>query len=88
MYQKIKANILLVDYRGYGNSQGVPTEEGLCYDGEAALQYLLSRNDIDPFQIFLFGRSLGKILKFHPFFWAYFLRLGFFGFFFATVCGV
>jgi fermentation-respiration switch protein FrsA (DUF1100 family) len=60
MFQKVKANIMLVDYRGYGQSEGSPSQEGLVMDAEAALDYLLLRRDVvDPEQIFLFGRSLG-----------------------------
>lgn len=60
MFQKVKANIMLVDYRGYGQSEGSPTQAGLVMDAEAALDYLLLRRDVvDPSNIFLFGRSLG-----------------------------
>eukprot|EP00291_Cryptomonas_curvata_P025643 CAMPEP_0172174232 /NCGR_PEP_ID=MMETSP1050-20130122/13534_1 /TAXON_ID=233186 /ORGANISM="Cryptomonas curvata, Strain CCAP979/52" /LENGTH=337 /DNA_ID=CAMNT_0012846153 /DNA_START=97 /DNA_END=1107 /DNA_ORIENTATION=+ len=60
MFQKVKANILLIDYRGYGQSEGSPSEAGLMLDAEAALDYLLRRPDVaDPASIFLFGRSLG-----------------------------
>mmetsp|Transcript_27108 Transcript_27108/g.64006 ORF Transcript_27108/g.64006 Transcript_27108/m.64006 type:complete len:333 (-) Transcript_27108:349-1347(-) len=60
MFQKVKTNIMLVDYRGYGLSEGSPTQAGLIMDAEAALDYLLRRRDVvDPTSIFLFGRSLG-----------------------------
>ena len=46
--------------RGYGQSEGSPSQEGLVMDAEAALDYLLLRRDVvDPEQVFLFGRSLG-----------------------------
>eukprot|EP00485_Elphidium_margaritaceum_P000133 CAMPEP_0202694020 /NCGR_PEP_ID=MMETSP1385-20130828/7993_1 /ASSEMBLY_ACC=CAM_ASM_000861 /TAXON_ID=933848 /ORGANISM="Elphidium margaritaceum" /LENGTH=298 /DNA_ID=CAMNT_0049349797 /DNA_START=331 /DNA_END=1227 /DNA_ORIENTATION=- len=48
-----------MDYRGYGNSEGVPTEKGLVYDAESVLAHLLERNDINHNKIYLFGRSLG-----------------------------
>ena len=60
MFQKVKVNILLVDYRGYGLSEGSPSQAGLVMDAEAALDYMLHRRDVcDPDKIFLFGRSLG-----------------------------
>jgi alpha/beta superfamily hydrolase len=60
MFQKVKANIMLLDYRGYGQSEGSPSQAGLVMDAEAALDYLLLRRDVvDPDQVFLFGRSLG-----------------------------
>lgn len=60
MFQKVKANILLVDYRGYGMSEGTPTQTGLLFDAQAALNYAIARRDVvDPNKILLFGRSLG-----------------------------
>lgn len=52
-------NVLLVEYRGYGKSEGSPSETGLYKDAEAAIEFLLGRNDINTDKIFLFGRSLG-----------------------------
>lgn len=59
MYHYCSANILMVEYRGYGNSQGTPSEDGLRIDARASLDFLLARDDIDKRKIFLFGRSLG-----------------------------
>jgi len=60
MFQKVKANILLVDYRGYGLSEGNPSQTGLLFDAQAAMDYALHRKDVvDPNKIVLFGRSLG-----------------------------
>ena len=52
-------NILMVEYRGYGTSEGDPSEDGLKLDAQAALDYLQDRDDVDGRQIFAFGRSLG-----------------------------
>ena len=51
--------LLMVDYRGYGDNPGVPTEEGLTRDARAARAYLLSRPDVDRGRIAYFGESLG-----------------------------
>jgi fermentation-respiration switch protein FrsA (DUF1100 family) len=51
--------VFLFDYRGYGRSEGSPSEERTYRDAEAALAYLLSRPDVDPERIVYFGRSLG-----------------------------
>eukprot|EP01126_Amoeba_proteus_P028891 TRINITY_DN2846_c0_g1_i10.p1 TRINITY_DN2846_c0_g1~~TRINITY_DN2846_c0_g1_i10.p1 ORF type:complete len:242 (+),score=40.22 TRINITY_DN2846_c0_g1_i10:294-1019(+) len=56
---KLKCNVFVISYRGYGTSTGEPSEPGLKLDAEAALRYLLSRDDIDSRQIIAFGRSLG-----------------------------
>ncbi|XP_050361300.1 protein ABHD13 isoform X2 [Nymphalis io] len=58
-YHKLNINILLVEYRGYGLSEGSPSEQGLYMDAQTAFDYLMQRNDIDHTQIILFGRSLG-----------------------------
>ena len=53
-------SVLIVDYRGYGLSDGSPSEGGLYLDAEAAFEYLTSEVGLDPTQdIVLFGRSLG-----------------------------
>lgn len=50
----------MLEYRGYGLSEGSPSEKGLYVDAQSALEYLLNRSDIDIKKIILFGRSLGK----------------------------
>ena len=52
-------NILLFDYRGYGRSEGKVSEKGTYRDARGALDYLLSRDDVNPRKIVYFGRSLG-----------------------------
>ena len=52
-------NVLVWDYRGYGNSEGSPSRAGIHEDGLAALEYLRSRRDIDATRIVIFGQSLG-----------------------------
>lgn len=59
LYQHCGVNVMLVEYRGYGRSQGSPSEEGLYIDATTALEHLLSRNDTNPNKILIFGRSLG-----------------------------
>lgn len=52
--------LLVLDYRGYGQSGGTPTEEGLYRDAEAAWALLSERADIDSTRIAVYGRSLGS----------------------------
>lgn len=59
LYQHVGANVFIFDYRGYGLSDGKPSEKGVYSDGEGALEYLRSRDDIDHDRLVLFGRSLG-----------------------------
>lgn len=52
-------NLFVFDYRGYGKSEGSVTRKGTILDGHAALDYILSRPDVDKQRVFLFGQSLG-----------------------------
>jgi len=65
MHKHLKANILILEYRGYGLSQGRPSEHGLYSDAAAALKYLHTRSDIDRSRIVVFGRSLGGAICTH-----------------------
>jgi hypothetical protein len=57
--------VLLVEYRGYGKSEGSPTERGIYLDGEAAYDYLALERGIAPWRIVCFGRSLGSTVALH-----------------------
>ena len=59
LHQRLGVNIFIFDYRGYGLSEGKPSERGTYLDGVAALAYVRSRRDVDGRKIVLFGRSLG-----------------------------
>lgn len=50
--------VLLLDYRGYGRSEGRPSEAGLYRDAEAAYEWLV-RQGWDPGKIVIHGESLG-----------------------------
>lgn len=52
-------NCLIVDYRGYGESPGTPTEAGTILDIRAGWDWLVGERGIEPGRIILFGRSLG-----------------------------
>lgn len=51
--------VLLFDYRGFGESAGHITRAGTVMDGHAALDYALSRDDVDPQRVYIYGQSLG-----------------------------
>lgn len=51
--------VLVFDYRGYGKSQGTPTEDGILRDGRAARKWLADHADVNSSDILLIGRSLG-----------------------------
>jgi pimeloyl-ACP methyl ester carboxylesterase len=52
-------NLFIFGYRGYGRSEGVPSESGTYQDSRAALAYLQGRADLNPQKIIYFGQSLG-----------------------------
>lgn len=56
---ELGVNVLLVDYRGYGLSEGEPSEEGVYRDGRAALAYLVGEKGFPEKRIVVYGRSLG-----------------------------
>jgi fermentation-respiration switch protein FrsA (DUF1100 family) len=59
IFHRLGLNVLIFDYRGYGQSQGEPSEHGLYQDAAAAWQYLIETRGFDSQDIILFGRSLG-----------------------------
>lgn len=56
---RLKCNIFIIDYRGYGRSEGDVSEEGTYRDALAAYDYLRTRADVDPARIVPLGVSLG-----------------------------
>ncbi len=59
MFKRLGYNTLLLDYRGYGQSSGIPSESGMYLDAEAAWHYLTKTRGIMPKRIIVFGESLG-----------------------------
>jgi alpha-beta hydrolase superfamily lysophospholipase len=53
------AGCLMFDYRGYGKSEGSPSETRVYQDGEAAYRWLLKNKASNQENIVIFGRSLG-----------------------------
>jgi hypothetical protein len=51
--------VMVFDYRGYGRSEGTPSEQGLCDDARAARSWLARLTGVDEQDIVLMGRSLG-----------------------------
>lgn len=51
--------VLIIDYRGYGRSQGKPTEQGVLADARAARAWLAERAGVPQQEIVLMGESLG-----------------------------
>lgn len=52
-------------YRGYGWSEGKPTEAGIKMDSEAILNYVMESDEINSKELYIFGRSLGGAVAIH-----------------------
>lgn len=59
-FQQPGLSVLLMDYRGYGLSQGnFPNEQQVYQDAETMWNYLVQERQIPPDRIFVYGHSLG-----------------------------
>jgi uncharacterized protein len=53
-------SFLFMNYRGYGGSEGRPSEQALCQDALFVLDTVMKTEGIDPGHVVLMGRSLGS----------------------------
>ncbi len=59
IFHSLALSVLIIDYRGYGQSDGKPSEQGTYKDAIAAWNYLLEDKGLPGNDIIIFGRSLG-----------------------------
>jgi len=59
IHQRLGIGVFIFDYRGYGRSDGSPTEAGLYLDARAAREALVRNLGVPSERIVYFGRSLG-----------------------------
>ena len=60
IFHQLEVSVLLIDYRGYGQSSPIfPNEARVYEDATAAWQYLTQVQQIEPERIFVYGHSLG-----------------------------
>ncbi len=60
MKRALGVSSFMFDYRGYGKSEGRPSEAGLYQDAEAAFRWLTETRGVNPRHIILYGHSLGS----------------------------
>lgn len=65
IFSNLGLNCFIFDYRGYGDSEGKPTEEGTYLDAAAAYKWLTEEKKVSPDDIIVFGRSLGGTIAAH-----------------------
>jgi abhydrolase domain-containing protein 12 len=58
---RLDANLFAVDYRGFGDSAGQPTVEGVAQDARAAWDYLMFQG-AKPQDVLIVGHSLGTAI--------------------------
>jgi fermentation-respiration switch protein FrsA (DUF1100 family) len=59
LFHRLGYSLLLFEYRGYGRSEGKPSEEGTYADARAAWRHLVTERGFPPKRIVLVGESLG-----------------------------
>jgi fermentation-respiration switch protein FrsA (DUF1100 family) len=59
VFNRLGLDVLMVDYRGYGQSSGAPGEQGTYLDARAAWDYLVGERGVAADRVVIFGRSLG-----------------------------
>jgi len=65
IFHSLGLDTLILDYRGYGRSEGEPSEQGTYLDADAALRYLQKQRGVAAEDIIIFGRSLGAAIGAH-----------------------
>lgn len=58
---RLDANVFAIDYRGFGDSAGHPTVDGVARDARAAWNYLMSQGAV-PQDVLIVGHSLGTAI--------------------------
>jgi len=58
---ELPVQVFIIDYRGYGKSEGEPNERGLYLDARGAWDYLVNERRVPPDNIVIFGKSLGSV---------------------------
>lgn len=62
IFHSLRLSVLIIDYRGYGKSEGSPSEKGTQHDALAAWRYITEAQGVPAQKVVLFGRSLGAAI--------------------------
>ncbi len=59
IFRDLGVDTFIIDYRGYGRSEGQPNEQGTYHDAQTAYEYLTQQRKLSPHSIIAYGESLG-----------------------------
>jgi fermentation-respiration switch protein FrsA (DUF1100 family) len=62
IFHELGLSVFIFDYRGYGRSEGSPSEAGTQNDARAAWRYITDTRTVPASEVVLFGRSLGAAI--------------------------
>jgi len=65
LFNELGLSCFIFDYRGYGNSQCKPSEDGTYIDAMAAYKWLREEKHVKADEIIIFGRSIGGSIAAH-----------------------
>jgi fermentation-respiration switch protein FrsA (DUF1100 family) len=65
LLHKLHVHVFIIDYRGYGKSEGEPFEEGLYRDARAAYDWWVKERQAEGEKLILLGESLGGAVAVH-----------------------
>jgi fermentation-respiration switch protein FrsA (DUF1100 family) len=66
VFQSLGLHLFIFDYRGYGRSRGLPSEQGLYRDARAAYEVVRARyRNVEQPPVVVYGRSLGGVVALH-----------------------
>jgi hypothetical protein len=58
-FGKMRCNVIMLSYRGYGHSEGTPSEKGLQVDAQTVLDYVRAHSILCKTPVILYGQSIG-----------------------------
>jgi fermentation-respiration switch protein FrsA (DUF1100 family) len=62
LFHDMDLNVFIFDYRGYGKSQGWPSEKGMYLDAKGSYEYLVNRDDVNAERVIIYGKSIGGVV--------------------------
>ncbi|KAI8806993.1 Alpha/Beta hydrolase protein [Cladochytrium replicatum] len=64
-HERLKVNVFMLSYRGYGFSQGKPSETGFKIDAETAVKWIREHPELGRTKLLVYGQSIGGAVAIH-----------------------